>query len=314
MSFYAIGADIGGTTVKLGIFSANGALLEKWEIPTNTQDQGKHILPDVARSVLDTLTQKNIPLSQVAGLGMGVPGPVDDDGEVYKCLNLGWGVFNLKDQMSKLLPGIPNIAAGNDANVAALGETWQGGGKGYDSAVMFTLGTGVGGGVVMDGGIVSGANGAAGEVGHFTVEYRETDLCSCGKRGCVEQYASANGIVRLAKRMLAECDTPSQLREMDKFTSKDICDFARAGEEMAAAIVDRCAGYLGLAMSYVSCTIDPQVFIVGGGMSRAGSVLIDAIQNHYRRFAFHASTQTPVVAAALGNDAGIYGCAAMILK
>ena len=314
MSSYAIGADIGGTTVKLGIFSSDGVLLEKWEIPTNTQDQGKQILPDVARSVLDMLTQKNIPLYQVAGLGMGVPGPVDDSGVVHKCVNLGWGVFNLKEQMAKLLPGIPNIAAGNDANVAALGEAWQGGGKGYDSAAMFTLGTGVGGGVVLNGCIVSGVNGAAGEVGHITVEPRETDPCGCGKRGCLEQYASANGIVRLAKRMLAQCDTPSQLREMDKFTSKDICDLARGGEEMAASIVDRCAGYLGLAMSYVSCTIDPQVFIVGGGMSRAGSVLIDAIQNHYRRFAFHASAQTPVVAATLGNDAGIYGCAGMILK
>ncbi len=313
MNSYAIGADIGGTTVKLGIFSGDGALLEKWEILTNTQDCGEHILPDVAHSVLDKLAEKNIPVRQVVGIGIGVPGPVDDAGVVRKCVNLGWGVFNLKERMAQLLPDIPNIAAGNDANVAALGETWQGGGKGYDSAVMFTLGTGVGGGVVLGGSILPGVNGAAGEVGHITVEPQETDPCSCGKRGCLEQYASANGIVRLAKRMLAQSNTPSQLREMDKFTSKDICDLARAGEEMAAAILDRCAGYLGLAMSYVSCTIDPQVFIVGGGMSRAGAVLIDAVQHHYRRFAFHASAQTPVVAATLGNDAGIYGCAGMIL-
>ena len=314
MSRYAIGADIGGTTVKLGLFSGNGALLEKWEIPTNTQDNGKHILPDVAHSVLDLLTHKNISPDQIAGIGMGVPGPVDAAGVVQKCVNLGWGVFNLKEQMAELLPGISNIAAGNDANVATLGELWQGGGKGYDSAVMFTLGTGVGGGVVLDGTIVSGANGAAGEVGHITVEPQETDRCGCGKRGCLEQYASANGIVRLAKRMLSQCDTPSQLRELDTFTSKDICDLAREGEEMASAILDRCANYLGLAMSYVSCTTDPQVFIVGGGMSRAGTVLTNAVARHYRQYAFHASIQTPIVIASLGNDAGIYGCAAMVLK
>jgi len=314
MNRYAIGADIGGTTVKLGLFSEEGALLEKWEIPTNTQNNGEHILPDVARSVLDLLARKNISPDRIAGIGMGVPGPVDAAGVVHKCVNLGWGVFNLKEQMTRLLPGISNIAAGNDANVATLGELWQGGGKGHDSAVMFTLGTGVGGGVVLDGTIVSGANGAAGEVGHITVEPQEADPCGCGKRGCLEQYASANGIVRLAKRMLAQCDTPSRLRALDAFTSKDICDLAREGEEMASAILDRCANYLGLAMSYVSCTTDPQVFIVGGGMSRAGTVLTDAVARHYRQYAFHASTQTPIVIASLGNDAGIYGCAAMVLK
>jgi len=314
MRSYAIGADIGGTTVKLGLFSGDGVLLEKWEIPTNTQDNGKHILPDVTRSILDLLSRKNILLEEVAGIGMGVPGPVDAAGVVHKCVNLGWGVFNLKEEMARLLPGIGNIAAGNDANVATLGELWQGGGKGYNSAVMFTLGTGVGGGVVLDGTIVSGANGAAGEVGHITVEPQEPDRCGCGKRGCLEQYASANGIVRLAKRMLMQCDTPSRLRELDTFTSKDICDLAREGEEMASAILDRCAHYLGLAMSYVSCTTDPQVFIVGGGMSRAGAVLVDAVTQHYREYAFHASVQTPIVIAKLGNDAGIYGCAAMILN
>lgn len=314
MNPYVIGADIGGTTVKLGLFSGGGVLLEKWEIPTNTSDHGEYILPDIARSVRHILEEKEILFTQVSGIGIGVPGPVDETGAVRKCVNLGWDVFNVKEHMTRLLPEIGRIAVGNDANVATLGELWQGGGKGYDSAVMFTLGTGVGGGVVLDGTIVSGANGSAGEVGHITVEPLETDRCGCGKRGCLEQYASANGIVRLANRMLAQCDTPSHLRGLDTFTSKEICDLAREGEAMSAAILDRCANYLGLAMSYVSCTIDPQVFIVGGGMSRAGTVLTDAVTRHYRQYAFHASTQTPIVIACLGNDAGIYGCAAMILR
>ncbi|MBE6972942.1 MAG: ROK family glucokinase [Ruminococcaceae bacterium] len=313
MSSYAIGVDIGGTSVKLGLFSNEGTLLEKWEIPTDTQEQGERILPDIVRSIRQTLIDKQISFDRIAGIGMGVPGPVDETGVVRKCVNLGWGVFNIKDRMTQLLPEIPTIAAGNDANVATLGELWQGGGKGHDSAVMFTLGTGVGGGVVLKGTVVPGFNGAAGEVGHITVEPLETEPCSCGKRGCLEQYASANGIVRLAKHMLAQCDTPSRLRALDRITAKDICDLARDGESMSAAILDRCADYLALAMSYVSCTVDPQIFLVGGGMSRAGSVLINAIAAHYRKYAFHACAQTPISEAKLGNDAGIFGCAALIL-
>jgi len=314
MRRYAIGVDVGGTTVKLGLFSADGALLEKWEIPTNTQDDGVRILPDVAASVSAVLAQKGISHQDVIGIGVGIPGAVNAAGIVHKCDNLGWGMVDVRARLSELLPHIPNIDVGNDANVAALGELRQGVGKDYTSAVMFTLGTGVGGGVVLNGAIVSGTNGAAGEVGHFTVEPQETEVCGCGKRGCLEQYASANGIVRLAGRMLAACDTPSALRSMDKYTSKDICDLARNGEEMAGAIFDRCAHYLGLAMSWVGCTVNPQVFIIGGGMSRAGKMLADAVARHYQTYVFRACKNTPFVIAQLGNDAGIYGCARLVLK
>lgn len=313
MSSYIFGVDIGGTTVKLGLFSGEGDLLENWEIPTNIQDNGTHILPDVVGSISEKMAQKRISTEQVAGIGFGFPGPVTPEGVVTHCDNLDLDRLDVKDSMSRLMPGIAKIAVENDANVAALGELQQGGGKGYNSAVMFTLGTGVGGGVVLDGSIFPGINGAAGEVGHITVELDETEPCGCGKRGCLEQYASANGIVRLAKRMLSGCDTPSRLREMVTFTAKDICDLAREGEEMASAILDRCGKYLGLAMSYVSCTVDPQVYIVGGGMSRAGTILTDAIQKYYREFAYYPSMETPIVLAELGNDAGICGCAGMIL-
>ena len=309
---YAFGVDVGGTTVKLGLFSRDGALLEKWEIPTRTQNNGEHVLPDIVASIRSKLSEKNIAPQNVEGIGIGVPGPVSADFTVNKCVNLGWGVFNLKEKMNQLLPEISNVAAGNDANVATLGELWQGGGKGYQSAVMFTLGTGVGGGVVVDGKIVAGANGSAGEVGHMTVEPGETVPCACGKYGCLEQYASANGIVRMGKVMLSQCDKPSALRDLERFTAKDICDLARNGEEMAMDIVERFGEYMGRAMSYVACTTDPDVFIVGGGMSRAGSIITDVMLKYYRKYAFHVSTGTSIALAELGNDAGIYGCAKMI--
>ena len=309
---YAFGVDVGGTTVKMGLFSHDGDLLDKWEIPTRTQNNGENVLPDVVESIRSKLSKKNIAPQNVEGIGIGVPGPVSADFTVHKCVNLGWGVFNLKEKMNQLLPEIPNVAAGNDANVATLGELWQGGGKGHHSAVMFTLGTGVGGGVVVDGKIVAGANGGAGEVGHMTVNPLESVPCACGKYGCLEQYASANGIVRMGKVMLTQCEKPSKLRELEKFTAKDICDLAREGEGLALDIVDRFGEYMGRAMSYVACTTDPDVFIIGGGMSRAGSIITDAMLKYYRKYAFHVSTGTSIALAQLGNDAGIYGCAKLI--
>ena len=314
MQNYVFGADIGGTSVKLGLFTNDGRLVEKWEIPTRTANGGVHVLPDVAQSIISTMELHGIWADQVAGIGIGVPGPVDDSFTVNKCVNLGWGVLNIKEQMNTLLPDIPNVAAGNDANVATLGELWQGGGQGNQSAVMLTLGTGVGGGVVLDGKIVAGRNGGAGEIGHMTVEPDETVPCSCGKSGCLEQYASANGIVRMAKLMLSECDTPSKLRGIENFTSKHICDFAVAGDHMALKIIDRFGDYLGRAMSYISCTVDPEIFIIGGGMSKAGSIVTDSALKYYQKYAFHVSRATGVVIATLGNDAGIYGCAKMVLK
>ncbi len=308
---YVLGADVGGTTVKLGLFSAEGSLLEKWEIPTRTENGGAEILPDIAASLREALARHEIAAGDVTGIGIAVPGPVDKNGTVHGCVNLGWGVLDIKSEMNRLLPEIPHVAAGNDANAATLGELWRGGGAGHSSTAMFTLGTGVGGGIVVNGQMVAGAGGGAGELGHITVEPGETVPCACGKCGCLEQYASANGIVRMGRVMLEQCDTPSALRSMEAFTARDICDLARDGEPMACSIVDRFGEYLGRALSFVAATVDPDIFIIGGGMSRAGSVIIDAIAGYYRRYAFHISVDTPIVLAELGNDAGIYGCAKM---
>lgn len=314
MKQYALGVDIGGTTVKLGLFEDSGVLKEKWEIPTDTSSRGENILADIAQSISEFQKTRELPADQILGIGIGVPGPVDAQYTVHRCVNLGWDVFNIKEQMNRLLPDIPNVTAGNDANIAALGELWQGGGKGYQSAVLITLGTGVGGGVVLNNEVIAGANGGAGEIGHITVNLQETVQCGCGKYGCLEQYASANGIVRMGQIMLEQSAKPSALRKMNSFTSKDICDLARDGDEAAKDILDSWGAYLGLAMSCISCTVDPDVYILGGGMSRAGTVIIDAVQKHYRKYAFHVSRETKIVSAELGNDAGIYGGARMILS
>ncbi len=312
MKEYAFGVDVGGTNIKMGLFSSEGMPLEKWEIPTDTKDNGESILPEIAQSIQQHMMHRAIKSGQIAGIGIGVPGPVDEDGVVYKCNNLGWGIFNVRDRMRELLPDIPKVVVGNDANVAALGELWQGGAAGYESAVLFTLGTGIGGGIVLNGKIVAGKNGGAGEVGHITVEPGETVPCKCGKYGCLEQYASARGVVFLAKRMLQETDRPSQLRKIDDFTAKEICALAQAGEEMAGDIIDRFGEYLGRALSFVSCTVDPDVYIIGGGMSQAGSIVTNAVMKYHRKYAFHVSQGTKAVIAKLGNEAGIYGCARMV--
>ena len=311
MKKYAVGIDLGGTTVKLGIFTVEGQLLDKWEIVTRKEENGKHILPDIAEAVLGKLQEKGIVKDEVAGAGIGIPGPVRADGTVNGCVNLGWGVVPVKAELEALL-GVP-VEAGNDANVAALGESWQGGGKGYGNAVMVTLGTGVGGGVVIDGGVISGFHGYGGEIGHMMMNPDETEYCNCGKRGCLEQYASATGVVRVAKKYLAKKITQSPLRDCENLTAKDVFDAAKENDTLALEIVEDVCSTLALALSYISCTVDPEVFIIGGGVSKAGSILTDTIAKYFVNDVFGDQKKTVFAQASLGNDAGIYGSAKLVL-
>ena len=224
---YGFGIDLGGTTVKIAYFDQLGTMLDKWEIPTVTDGGGAQILPDIGASIRGYLEQKKIADEDILGLGIGVPGPVNSKGVVNKCINLGWGVFNIAQALSELT-GFP-VKAGNDANVAALGEYWKGGGQGCENMVFVTLGTGVGGGIVVEGRLLHGAHGSGSEIGHLVLERSETEPCNCGKRGCVEQYCSATGVVRLAKRYLAQHDTPSSLRSLSAMTCKDVFDAGKAG-------------------------------------------------------------------------------------
>lgn len=312
MANYCFGVDLGGTTVKMGLFTPVGEVVDKWEIPTVKTDNGSHILPDIAKSALDKLEEKGISKDDVIGMGIGVPGPVNDEGFCNKAVNLGWeSMVDLEGDLHKLTGFL--IKGGNDANVAALGEAWKGGAEGFDDVVMVTLGTGVGGGVINKGKIVVGSNGAAGEIGHIHINDAETVECGCGNKGCLEQYASATGVVRLAKEALAEDDTPSVLRNGD-VTAKDVFDALKAGDKVAEKIVERFGEYLGKGLAAVACVMNPEVFVIGGGVSKAGEVLLPYIQKNYSKYVFHASRNTQFVLATLGNDAGIYGAAKLVIE
>lgn len=275
------GVDIGGTTVKMGLFTVDGKVTDKWEIPTRKEENGKYILEDIAKSVKERMQRDTLTLEDIAGLGIGVPGPVKEDGTVLKCANLGWGVFNVADTVRELT-GIENVKVGNDANVAALGEMWQGGGKGYNNLVMVTLGTGVGGGVILGGKILTGSNGAGGEIGHIRVNYEEKDVCGCGKTGCLEQYASATGVVRLAKKALEKKEKKTTL-VADDLSAKAVFDAAKAGDELAMDIVEKFGFYLGMALAHISQVIDPEVFVIGGGVARAGQIIIDEVSKTMKK-------------------------------
>lgn len=308
---YGFGIDVGGTTVKLGFFDENGSLLQKWEIPTRTQNGGESILPDISTAINECLAYHSIEKSQIIGIGIGVPGPVADNGLVNRCVNLGWGVFNLHESLSTLT-GLP-VKAGNDANVAALGEYWKGGGAGCQSIVMATLGTGIGGGIIINGQILSGAHGVGGEIGHLVLNKEETEKCGCGKYGCAEQYASATGIVRMAKKALDSTDTPSSLRSLRLITAKDVFDHAADGDTLAKEVLEFVYDCLGEFLADVCCVVDPELIVIGGGVSKAGEVLLDGIKRHFPYYMFHACKSTKFALAKLGNDAGIYGCFRLVL-
>ena len=308
---YGFGIDLGGTTVKIAYFDETGNMLDKWEIPTVTDNGGAQILPDIAASIRHYIDGHQLNETAILGLGIGVPGPVNAKGVVNKCVNLGWGVFNIADELCKLT-GFP-VKAGNDANVASLGEMWMGGGKGYDNVVMVTLGTGVGAGVIIGGKMVHGTNGAGGEVGHMKVDETETEVCGCGKTGCLEQYTSATGVVRLTKRGLAAGNVETSLTKLDEITCKDVFDAARDGDAFAASIVEKFGQVLGGTLANVAAVVDPQVFVIGGGVSRAGDILIDVVVKYFKAKAFHACENTKFALASLGNDAGMYGCAKMVI-
>lgn len=310
MSQYVFGADIGGTTVKLGLFDVKGILLEKWEIPTRTEENGSYILPDVADSIKAKMNEKRMEAEDVAGVGVGAPGPIDSAGVVHKAVNLGWDTFSIKVTLEEILH-VP-VMAGNDANVAALGEMWKGGGQGSKDLIVVTLGTGVGGGIIIDGKMLTGAVGAGGEIGHIHVEDNETEHCGCGNVGCLEQYASATGITRLANRKLKESSKDSILRGQE-VSAKTVFDAVKEKDELAMEVAEEFGRYLGNGLAVVADVVNPEAIVIGGGVSKAGEVLMDYIKPYYEKNVFHGSRDVKFSLATLGNDAGIYGAAKLVL-
>ena len=281
---YVWGVDVGGTSIKIGFFRESGELEDDFEINTRKEDSGKNILPDIADAILKFMKDRKISKDDVWGIGLALPGPGLD------------------------------VCAGNDGNMAALGEMWQGAARGYLNAVMITLGTGIGGGVIAEGSVISGHRGSAGEIGHIHVNDDEDEACTCGNKGCVEQYASATGIVRLAGRELAKDDTPSSLRGLENLTARDVFTAARSGDKIAGEVIRLFGYYLGQAIGSVITILAPDVVVIGGGVSKAGSILVEAVEEYYRDYTFHACKDVPLVLARLGNKAGIYGAARLVIN
>lgn len=310
---YCFGADVGGTTVKLGLFTEGGELVDKWEIVTRTENKGEAILPDIVKSLKAKIQEKGIMPDEVIGVGMGIPAPVNSEGIVEKTANLGWGYKEVKRELQELTGW--KVAIGNDANVAALGEMWKGAGHGEKNMIMVTLGTGVGGGAIIEGKPLIGAHGAGAEIGHICVNDSEERVCGCGKKGCLEQYASATGIARLARERLRADEKVSVLREKDleQIDAKEVFDALKGGDDVAEEIVEKFGEYLAKGLATVAVVLDPNLFVIGGGVSKAGEILIPYVQKYYQKSAFFANKEVKFTIASIGNDAGICGAAKLLL-
>lgn len=308
---YCFGVDVGGTTVKMGLFQADSTLVEKWEIPTRKDMAEDVILSDIAGSIKEKMEKYHMVQTDVTGVGVGVPAAVLGEGYVKQVANLGWENKDVKEEL-EALTGL-QVKVANDANVAALGEMWKGGGEGYNNLVMVTLGTGVGGGVILNGQIHTGTNGGGGEIGHITANRDETECCGCGKKGCLEQYASATGIARLAKRKLA-ANTKETMLNTESISAKSVFDAVKCGDEVAIEIAEEFGSYLGYALADLGAILDPEIFVIGGGVSKAGDILFTYIQKYYDERTFFTCKDVKFALAKLGNDAGIYGAAKMVIE
>jgi len=312
-----IGIDLGGTSVKLAILTAEGDIQQKWSIPTNISDEGTHIVPDIIASIKHHLDLYKLTAEDFQGIGMGSPGAVDREaGTVEGAFNLNWKTPQPVREAIEREIGIP-IFIDNDANVAALGEKWRGAGADDRDVVFVTLGTGVGGGIIAEGNLIHGTAGSGGEIGHMTVEPGGFD-CTCGGKGCLETVASATGVVKLARKHAEEYAGNSQLKfiidDGQEITSKMIFDLAKEGDELAVLVVDRAAYYLGLACSHIGNLLNPAYIVIGGGVSAAGEYLLDQVRTYFTEFSFpNVKKTTHIKLAALGNDAGIVGAAYLAL-
>ncbi|MFC0296959.1 ROK family glucokinase [Geobacillus jurassicus] len=306
MERWLVGIDLGGTTIKMAFVTTEGDIVHKWEIPTNNANRGEHIVADIARSLDGTLAQLGGEKGRLLAVGIGAPGPVEEEtGMLYETVNIGWTNYPLK-QLLEEATGLP-VAVDNDANLAALGEMWKGAGGGARHLLFVTLGTGVGGGVIANGAIVRGTNGAGGEIGHMTMIHDGGARCNCGKTGCLETIASATGIVRIANEKLAADARPSALHSGD-VTAKAVFDAAKAGDALALEVVDEATYYLGWALANAANVTNPEKIVIGGGVSKAGDMLVERTAAHFRRFAFsRVAARAEIVLAKLGNDAGVIG-------
>ena len=312
---YRIGIDFGGTNIAVGIVNEHLEVLYKSSLPTKKDERSvDEIVADMATLCLKMVDKVGIGLSQADAIGIASPGVVNSKTGVveYYC-GMNMNHYPMAAILSEKLGGYQPIYMENDANAAALGEVLAGAARGAKNALMITLGTGVGGGIIVGGKLLAGVHGSGGEIGHLKVRAYESEACGCGKHGCLEQYASATGIVREANRRLTGLSTPSTLRELEQVTAKDVFDAAKGGDALAMDVVKLFGDTLGRALANVSCVCDPEVFVIGGGVSAAGQIILDAVSEAFRKHAFPAAEETRFELAALGNDAGICGAARLVL-
>jgi len=305
---YVYGIDVGGTTVKIGLFNEEGTFLRKWEIFTNKSDSGKHIVTDIYKSIKN----QDINLDDVIGYGFGVPGPVVNN-KVLQCVNLGWKDYDLKLEFSKLVSN-SNIQIQNDANVAALGESFNGASKGKRDTVMITLGTGVGGGIISNTQPIDGAFGGGGEIGHIKVVHEGGRSCNCGNTGCLETIASATGIRKEYETLANERNIKPVTNNKGLVTAKMVFEIAKQGDLLANEVIDKVSYYIAYACHIISVTTNPEVIVIGGGVSKAGLFLLDKVAAHFSKYPFIAAKDTQITLASLGNDAGMYGAASLIVN
>lgn len=308
---YCFGVDVGGTTIKMGFFQTDSMLIDKWEIPTRKDMPEDVILPDIANAILEKMSKHQVQKEDVVGIGVGVPAAVTGEGYVKQVANLGWKNKDVKRELEELTDIAVKVA--NDANVAALGEMWKGGGEGYNNLVMVTLGTGVGGGIILNGQILTGTNGGGGEIGHILANRDETECCGCGKKGCLEQYASATGVARLARNTLVGNKKETVLNA-ENVSAKTVFDAVKAGDEVAIEVAEQFGAYLGHALADLGAVLDPEIFVIGGGVSKAGEILFTYVKKYYEERTFFTCKDVKFALAKLGNDAGIYGAAKLVIE
>lgn len=317
---WVVGVDLGGTTTKLAILNTDGLVVDKWEIVTDNSEDGKNITVNIAKTIKAKLEEQDVMKEKLIGIGIGAPGPVDyASGILYNTVNLAWkDNYPLKEILEKET-SLP-VYIDNDANCAALGEMWKGAGAGAKNLVLVTLGTGVGGGVIANGQIVQGVSGAAGEIGHITAVPVGGAPCNCGKTGCLETVASATGIVRLAKQKLeAQEFNTSSLKEVflasGTIAAKDVFDCARGGDVLSLEVIEEVAFHLGLALANLGNTLNPEKILLGGGVSKAGAILLDKVQHYFDMFAFsRVKESTNISIAILENDAGVIGAGWLVVN
>lgn len=306
---YGFGVDIFGPNIKFGFFDEKGELLDKWKIAHSVAHNGNQILPAVADEIESYMSRKQLMEDDIIGVGVGIPGPVNENGVVNKCVNFGWGVFNI-DRALAGLTGL-NVRSGNNANLSALGEYWRG--KGSKNMVLAAMNTGLGGAVICGGTLVCGAHGGGGEIGHMIVNTNEEERCTCGRRGCAEQYCTPTGIVRLARRKLASSQKPSVLRSARFFDYKAVLSVAEKGDQLALEVMNQVYRYTGQALASVCCVTNPDTIVLGGEFCKIGRPALESIERHFHQYIFHANQNVSFRLAALDTDACIYGAFKLVL-